>query len=94
MIEFISSTVINGKRPHELLMLKMLAENKAITCDSFKAELNEVGEAYREEDYNSAVRVLNKEFMNTQSVILHSRAAPPQKLALLRMKVQLIALHL
>lgn len=67
MIEFISSTVINGKRPHELLMLKMLAENKAITCDSFKAELNEVGEAYREEDYNSAVRVLNKEFMNTQS---------------------------
>ncbi|MCR5835336.1 MAG: DUF3427 domain-containing protein, partial [Lachnospiraceae bacterium] len=67
VIEFISSTVINGKRPHELLMLKMLAENKAITCDSFKTELNAVGEAYREEDYNSAVRVLNKEFMNTKS---------------------------
>ena len=26
-----------------------------------------MGEAYREEDYRSAVRVLSKEFMNTQS---------------------------
>ncbi len=66
-LEFISASIVSGKRPHELLMLKMLAENKVITCDTFKKELNAVGEAYREEDYRSAVRVLSKEFMNTQS---------------------------
>ncbi len=67
ILEFISSTILSGKRPHELLMLKMLAENKEVYKDSFKKELEMLGEKYRVADYDSAVRVLSKEFMNNKS---------------------------
>lgn len=67
MLEFVSSLLINGKRPHELIMLKLLLENSSFSRDKFKNALEENGEKYRENDYQSAYRVLNKDFINTQS---------------------------
>ena len=67
ILEFISSIIINGKRPHELLLLQMLMEQQSIEKVDFVEKLKEVGEAYQEEDYRSAIRVLKKDFINTQS---------------------------
>ncbi|MBQ9885746.1 MAG: DUF3427 domain-containing protein [Lachnospiraceae bacterium] len=66
-LEFISSLLINGKRPHELLMLKMLMNDEAINRESFCDALNQAGSSYYEDDYISSINVLNKSFINTQS---------------------------
>ena len=60
---FISALIIDGKRPHELLMLKMMIEDRIINEDSFKNELEKIGEKYKAVDYNSAKRILNMEFI-------------------------------
>lgn len=67
VLEFISSLLVNGKRPHELLMLKMIMKNRKVNVESFKEEMFLLGEGFREADYNSAIRVLSKDFLNTQS---------------------------
>lgn len=67
MLEYISSLFLNGKRPHELLMLKMLLDNKEITKEAFTLELENYGLKFNEETYLSATRVMNKEFINTQA---------------------------
>ncbi len=66
-LEFISSWIINGKRLHELLMLNKLIENGSFDKNEFKNELSKIRELYKENDYLSACRVLNKDFINTQS---------------------------
>ncbi len=63
ILAFISALIIDGKRPHELLMLKMMIEDKIINEDSFKNELEKIGEKYKAVDYNSAKRILNMEFI-------------------------------
>lgn len=67
ILEFVSSLLLSGKRPHELLMLRMLTKGLEINRDSFNRELESVGGTYKEVDYESALRVLNKDFINTQS---------------------------
>ena len=67
MLEFVSSLLINGKRPHELLLVQMLLENEEINQELFMKEMQAMKETYRECDYVSAMSVLNKEFINTQS---------------------------
>ncbi|MBO5055029.1 MAG: DEAD/DEAH box helicase [Lachnospiraceae bacterium] len=67
VLEFISSLLVNGKRPHELLMLKMIMKNRKVNVESFKEEMFLLGEGFRKADYNSAIRVLSKDFLNTQS---------------------------
>ena len=67
MLEFVSSLLINGKRVHELLMLRMLMENREIGAASFAEELEAMQEPYRESDFLSAISMLNKNFINTQS---------------------------
>lgn len=67
ILEFVSSLLLSGKRPHELLMLRMLTNGLEINRDSFNRELESIGGTYKEEDYESALRVLNKDFINTQS---------------------------
>lgn len=63
ILAFISALIIDGKRPHELLMLKMMIEDRIINEDSFKNELEKIGEKYKAVDYNSAKRILNMEFI-------------------------------
>jgi superfamily II DNA or RNA helicase/HKD family nuclease len=67
VLEFVSSLLINGKRLHELLMLKMMLENQIVQEEEFKDALEQYGERFDINDYESAKRVLNKEFVNTQS---------------------------
>lgn len=63
ILEFISS-LVNGKRVHELLMLSCLLNNEKISSDTYKKLLEEKGEKYREADYVSALNVLGKVFVN------------------------------
>lgn len=67
LLDFISMTLINGKRPHELLMLQLLLTQQTFTKQEFQAKLEALGETYREEDYSSACNVLNMGFTNTQA---------------------------
>ncbi len=66
-LEFISSLLVNGKRPHELLILQMALEHEKIDESHFKEKMQTMREIYRESDYNSAVSVLKKQFINTQA---------------------------
>ena len=61
------SIILNGKRLHELIMLQILLERQIIDKDIFTTRLLEEGGTFREQDYLSAVRVLEKDFLNTQS---------------------------
>lgn len=67
MLEFVSNLLVNGKRPHELILLEILAKNEVISKDIFVKRLNELGEQFDQVSYTSAINVLNKEFLNTQS---------------------------
>lgn len=63
ILEFISS-LVNGKRIHELLMISSLLNNEKISLETYKILLEEKGEKYRESDYVSALNVLGKVFVN------------------------------
>lgn len=63
ILAFVSALIIDGKRPHELLMLKMMLEGKSIDKENFAKRLNEIGEIYKDEDYNSAIRMMNLDFI-------------------------------
>lgn len=67
MLEFVSSLLVNGKRPHELLMLQMLLEDDAISEETFCERLEKAGMKNRHSDYISAMSILRKDFINTQS---------------------------
>lgn len=66
-LEFVSSLLVNGKRPHELLMLQMLLEDDAISEETFCERLEKFRMQSRHSDYISAMSVLRKDFINTQS---------------------------
>ena len=68
VIDFISSNLVNGKRPHELIILKFLIGQSKF----HKSEVQEaIRQAYKEENssesFDSAINVLLGNFMNTQS---------------------------
>ena len=66
-LEFVSSLLVNGKRPHELLILRMLMKGLNIDESAFKTELESIGCNFRAEDYRSSITVLSKDFINTQA---------------------------
>lgn len=67
VLEFVSSLLVNGKRPHELILLQMLLEQEHIGTDQFQNRICNMKEVYRASDYQSALSVLEKKFINTQS---------------------------
>lgn len=67
MLEYVSSFLVNGKRPHELLMLKMLINEHNIDKQTYQVKLEELNCSYCDEDYMSAINLLTKGFVNTQS---------------------------
>ncbi len=64
ILEYVSNFIMNGKRIHELLMLKLLLKDGEFTEASFRDEMKALHEIYREEDYSSAYHVLTGEFLN------------------------------
>lgn len=67
-LEFVSSLIIDGKRPHELLMLRALIADGAYSESKIKTELETLGDTYRAADYKSAASLLNKEFVSGNDV--------------------------
>jgi len=67
ILEFISNIIMNGKRIHELLMLKKLVEDGEFSADGIRKSLIDLGENYRDVDYVSAYNVISKEFINSPS---------------------------
>lgn len=63
-LEFVSNLLIDGKRPHELILLKMLIDSGSVNKDTFKCKLNDIGEKYSDKSYNSALNILTKDFSN------------------------------
>lgn len=66
-INFISTQLANGKRPHELVMLQQLIEEQCIDYDSTSKRLMSYGIRLKDTDYYSAVQFLNKSFLNSDS---------------------------
>ena len=65
ILEFVSNIIMNGKRIHELLMLKMLLENEEFSVDDMKKSMESIGEVFRESDYYSAFHVITMDFINS-----------------------------
>lgn len=63
ILAFVSALVIDGKRPHELLMLKMMLDGNNIEQKSFENKLNNIGERFRKDDYESSIKMLNMDFV-------------------------------
>lgn len=63
ILAFVSALIIDGKRPHELLMLKMMLDGKNIEENTFAEQLKNIGEKYKKPDYDSAIRMLNLDFV-------------------------------
>lgn len=67
VLEFISLWLVNGKRPHELILLYLLMNKQSISKYDFENELSKYGGRYSEKDYISALNLLDMDFINTQS---------------------------
>ena len=73
VLEFVSLNLVQGKRPHELVIIKTLIEQSETDLSSFYTRLSEVENTIPidkrklEKDYYAAVDVLRKRFVNSQS---------------------------
>lgn len=67
VLSYVSLILANGKRPHELIMLKQLLDKESINRESFKEELSKINVEFRDEDFNSACKVLSKAWLNSPS---------------------------
>jgi superfamily II DNA or RNA helicase len=63
ILAFVSALIIDGKRPHELLMLKMMLEGTNIEENTLAQQLNKIGEKFKKADYDSAIRMINLDFV-------------------------------
>ena len=66
-LDFICTQIVNGKRPHELLMLQELLEEGSVDPERTRSRLQAYDAALRDEDYRSALGILDKTFLNTQA---------------------------
>ncbi len=66
VLEYITRFFLNGMRPHELLMMQMLADGEIISPKSFAQKLKafDSDETFAEEDYESSLRMLMNQFAN------------------------------
>jgi len=67
MLAYVSSMILNGKRIHELLILQLILKGEKLDEVEFSKEMRLLGEDYRREDYESACRVLDMDFINSSS---------------------------
>ncbi len=62
VLSMISLELVNGKRPHELILLKMLLENNYLKKDAYIKKLKERNIFNNEDTFNSVKRIFNLEF--------------------------------
>lgn len=65
-LDYISTQIINGKRLHELLILDEMMKSGSIDPVSARKRLAQYGISFKQKDYDSAIRILDKSFINTQ----------------------------
>ena len=65
-LNFIATQLINGKRIHELKILEMILNRENIAFEDIKDKILEYGIELRQADYNSSIRFLQKQFINSQ----------------------------
>ena len=65
-LDFICTQIVNGKRPHELLILQELLEQGSVDPEQIRSRLQAYDTALRDADYRSAMGILDKTFLNTQ----------------------------
>jgi hypothetical protein len=63
-ISFISNLIVDGKRIHELLMLKAIIEKGKIEKSDFIKIMEAQNEKFKEADYESALRIITGEFLS------------------------------
>lgn len=63
-IRFISNLIVDGKRIHELLMLKAIIEKGKIEKSDFIKIMEAQNEKFKEADYESALRIITGEFLS------------------------------
>jgi len=66
-LDFISTQIANGKRPHELIMMQELLEEGRVEPKRIRERLKAYAVELRDQDYRSAIGVLDKTFLNTQA---------------------------
>lgn len=66
-LDFISTQIVNGKRPHELIMMQQLLEEGRVDPERTRVRLNAYEVEFRDPDYRSALGMLDKTFLNTQA---------------------------
>lgn len=62
VLTMMSKEFINGKRIHELLLLKLLIENSTITSEEFEKHLRDYGAYYNTDTLNSIKRIFSLDF--------------------------------
>ena len=67
VLEFISNSIVNGKRIHELVIMEALLNSNDVSEDNVKARLAELHSEIKDADIESATNVLLKNFMNTKN---------------------------
>lgn len=65
LLSFVSQILANGKRPHELLILKSLMNTGEADLEYVKSELAKYGRAFSEDDYNSSINMLSMNWINS-----------------------------
>ncbi len=69
ILAFVSQMFLNGKRVHELLLLKLLMEKENVTLSDFQEALSGESVPFRLADYDSALHLLEMQFLNRDSEV-------------------------
>ena len=62
-LTYISTAMLNVKRPHEIILLQMLIDGEKINSHSFRQRLETISESYTDISYESAMRAICKKFL-------------------------------
>jgi superfamily II DNA or RNA helicase len=73
-IEFISNELSNGKRPHELILLKELLYRESITKEELNNIFNEYDVTIDEKSLNSAISILSNGFLTITDLNKYNNA--------------------
>lgn len=66
LLTFVTKELVNGKRVHELLLLKILLKNPIVSLADYKQALEKVGAYYNAEVLDSLLQVLSLNFFDVK----------------------------